>query len=106
MADSSMTTCTHGWDWRNYGECPACTNDNQKHSAVPIAANELNELRCRSDRLTAMMPLFEEARDALCAISTTAAKLHNVRLDLADRMDVVGDPELWKARQSTDPEVA
>lgn len=51
-------------------------------------------------RLTAMFPLFEEARDALTAIPLASAKLHNVRLDLADRMDDVGDPERWAKREA------
>ena len=51
-----------------------------------------------SDRLKAIMPLFQEARDALSAITTVQAKLHNIRLDLADRMDDVGIPERWRAR--------
>ena len=48
-------------------------------------------------RLRAMMPLFEEARDAITAIPLAAAKLRNIRLDLADRMDEVGVPERWAA---------
>jgi len=42
------------------------------------------------NRLSEIMPLFEEARDALPALSLTSAKLHRVDLTLADRMDAVG----------------
>lgn len=41
-------------------------------------------------KLAMVMPLLEEARDALPAITTTSAKLHGVRLDLGDRMDIAG----------------
>ena len=51
-------------------------------------------------RLQAMMPLFQEARDAICAIPKTAAKLRGLRLDLADRMDDVGIAERWAAREA------
>lgn len=69
----------------------ACVN------AFPTIAEAVRRGAELQARMNVMMPLFEEARDALCAISTTAAKLHNVRLDLADRMDDVGIPERWKA---------
>jgi hypothetical protein len=62
------------------------------------AADVIVELQAR---LLAMMPLFEEARDALTAISLASARLHGVRLDLADRMDDVGDPERWAARRAS-----
>ncbi len=67
--------------------------------SIDSAREELERLRENDERLTAMLPLFEEARDALCAITTTAARLHNVRLDLADRMDDVGIPARWAARK-------
>ena len=41
-------------------------------------------------RLNEIIPLFEEARDALTSISLASAKLHNLRLDLGDRMDRAG----------------
>lgn len=66
--------------------------------------SEVEALRARvaelEERLDAMMPLFEEARDALPAITLGSAKLRGIRLDLADRMDDVGDPERWAARKS------
>lgn len=48
-------------------------------------------------RLADMLPLFEEARDALTALTVSQCQLHNIRLDLADRMDQVGEAEAWKA---------
>jgi len=59
------------------------------------AADRIAELEARLD---AMMPLFEEARDALPAIPLASAKLRGIRLDLADRMDDVGDPDRWAKR--------
>jgi len=59
-------------------------------------SSENDELRAR---LAAIMPLFEEARDALCALRPMQVKLHNISPTLADRMDDVGDPERWKARR-------
>ena len=68
------------------------------HTAIPVDADELDRLRDCDERLKAMLPLFEEARDALCAIPLASAKLHNVSLTLADRMDDVGIPARWKVR--------
>lgn len=41
-----------------------------------------------------LLSLLIEARDALPAISTASARLHNVRLDLADRIETALEP--WK----------
>jgi len=41
-------------------------------------------------RLTEILPLFEEARDALPAITLVSAKLHGVDLSLGARMDAAG----------------
>jgi hypothetical protein len=41
-------------------------------------------------KLKAIIPLFEEARDALPAISQVALRLYNLSPDLADRMDRAG----------------
>jgi len=60
------------------------------------------KLAAVTKRLDAMMPLFQEARDALCAISTVSAKLHGVSPTLADRMDDVGIPERWAAIAKTE----
>ena len=46
-------------------------------------------------RLAEIMPLFEEARDALTAITLVSAKLHRVDLSLAERMDEVGT-KFWR----------
>jgi hypothetical protein len=41
-------------------------------------------------RLTDIIPLFQEARDALTAIPLASAKLRGLDLTLADRMDRAG----------------
>lgn len=41
-------------------------------------------------KLAMVMPLFQEARDALPAISENARILNHIRKDLADRMDIAG----------------
>ena len=41
-------------------------------------------------RLDEILPLFEEARDALPAINMASARLHGVDLTLGDRMDSAG----------------
>jgi hypothetical protein len=41
-------------------------------------------------KLTMIMPLFEEARDALPAITETQCRLHGISKTLADRMDAAG----------------
>ena len=58
---------------------------------------ELTELRqVKEDadyykwRLEEIIPLFQEARDALTAITVVQMKLHNISPSLADRMDVAG----------------
>lgn len=61
-------------------------------SANEELTTELDRLRAR---LAEIMPLFVEARDALPAISTASAKLHNVDLSLASRMDAVGTKD-WR----------
>lgn len=50
-------------------------------------------------KLAMVIPLFQEARDALPAITVASAKLHGVRLDLGDRMDIAGTYSLddWLA---------
>jgi len=55
---------------------------------------EINTLRAERDylrwKLEQVMPLFQEARDALPAIQVHQARIHNISLSLADRMDVAG----------------
>lgn len=41
-------------------------------------------------RLQVILPIFQEARDALPAISLASAKLYRVDLSLGDRMDKAG----------------
>lgn len=42
------------------------------------------------EKLTRVIPLFEEARDALTAITETQRRLRNISPTLADRMDAAG----------------
>jgi hypothetical protein len=63
---------------------------------LAAAMADAQRLRASERRLKAMIPLFEEARDALAAIPLASAKLRGVRLDLADRMDDVGVPSRWE----------
>ena len=99
----------HEYSGRECLTCRDARNKKRDHRAYRLAAQarrdaEVIALRARvaelEERLDAMMPLFEEARDALPAISLGSAKLRGIRLDLADRMDDVGDPERWAARKS------
>lgn len=50
-------------------------------------------------KLAMVMPLFQEARDALPAITEAQRKLHGLSLTLADRMDIAGTFSLddWTA---------
>ncbi len=61
------------------------------------ARKDGERLKAVERRFAAMLPLFEEARDALPAIPLALAKLCSIRFDLADRMDDVGVPDRWKA---------
>lgn len=64
--------------------------------AIDQLRRELAEARKDRRRLAAMMPLFQEARDAICYIPLTTAKLRGLDLTLADRMDMVGIKEKWE----------
>lgn len=57
---------------------------------------EIERLQESHRRLKAIMPLFQEARDAITAITLESAKLRGIRLDLADRMDQIGEADRWK----------
>ena len=58
------------------------------HMREAIAAErERDYLRWR---MREIIPLFEEARDALCAISLVAATAYRVDLSLGSRMDAAG----------------
>lgn len=48
------------------------------------------EVAALRERLRLIVPLFQESRDALAAISDVRAKLYRVDLSLANRMDAVG----------------
>lgn len=51
----------------------------------------------RVSQLKAVMPLFQESRDALTALSVAQCKRHGIRLDLADRMDFAGNADNFSA---------
>ena len=59
-----------------------------------IELAELRQVKEDADyykrRLEEIIPLFQEARDALTAITVVQMKLHNISPSLADRMDVAG----------------
>jgi hypothetical protein len=71
-----------------------CKSEGKCHHPRAEKQGEYETLKKDAERmeykLKLVMPLFEEARDALCAIPLASAKLHSVRLDLADRMDFAG----------------
>ena len=66
-------------------------------NAVAERIEELEEIKLIAN---AMMPLFQDARDAITALSVNQCKLHHISLDLADRMDDVGIPERWQATRA------
>lgn len=68
------------------GECRVLA-----HDAIALA-------KSLQVRLAAVMPVFEEARDAITVITVDQCKLRGISLDLADRMDDVGIPDRWAAR--------
>lgn len=49
-------------------------------------------------KVAIVMPLFEEARDALTAITEAQRRLHGISATLADRMDVAGTYSLYDWR--------
>jgi len=61
-------------------------------SAAPVAARDARdeEIGYLRWRLETIIPLFEEARDALTAIPLASAKLRGIDLSLGDRMDRAG----------------
>lgn len=68
---------------------------------IESQAAELTRLREMEHRFRTMMPLFQDARDAITALSMNQCKLHRISLDLAERMDDVGIIERWNALQAT-----
>lgn len=72
--------------------CPHCTS--QFHA---ISVHDQQQTRKASDeiaylrwRLETIIPLFQDARDALTAIPLASAKLRGLDLSLADKMDAAG----------------
>lgn len=67
------------------GDLPGCVDEMQA---------EAERLRADAEyyrwRLQEIIPLFQEARDALPAITLEAAKLRGLDLSLGDRMDAAG----------------
>lgn len=73
--------------------------------SVTVTKERLAELEDRSRRIIAMMPVFQEARDAICAITETQRRLHNISHSLADRMDELGDADRWRTLAAAEREV-
>lgn len=68
---------------------------------LALSQGEHVVISASNDRRTkAMFPLFEEARDAITALTTVQCRLHNIRLDLAERMDDVGIPARWLVKDA------
>ena len=61
-----------------------------------VADFERDKAKASKKKLEAMATLLVECRDALPAISLVAAKLHGVRLDLADRIETELKP--WEVK--------
>lgn len=57
------------------------------------------KLERKNKHLDAIMSLFEEARDAITALTRNQCKLHKISFTLADRMDEVGIPQRWLESQ-------
>jgi hypothetical protein len=66
----------------------ACRQQARAH----LAAGE--KVKADLEKYKPMPALLLEARDALPAISQASARLHNVRLDLADRIEAALEP--WR----------
>lgn len=88
----------HQWE-EKLSELEACYKAvHEEYTLCRKLLMEHSEARAKAERrLRAMLPLFEEARDAITSIPLATAKLRGLRLDLADRMDDVGVPERWVA---------
>lgn len=65
------------------------------------AEQDLTAIRAR---MRAMLPLFQEARDALTALTIPQCKLHGIDMFLADRMDDVGIATRWNKRALAEDE--
>lgn len=58
-----FTECDHGWNWRQFGNCPACENDNQQNRAVPISAETLEKTRIAIESLMIALGNWIEIAD-------------------------------------------
>ncbi len=67
---------------------------------IDTLRKEVTELKAYRDRLNEAIPLLEEARDALCALTVTQMKLHRISPTLAYRMDTVGIETRWQAKRA------
>jgi hypothetical protein len=103
MSETKLTR----YDWGKEGVVVNPNGDyyDKGDADARIAAleRERDELRKRVEdleplkrRLCDAIPLLEEARDALPAISESSRILHRISPSLADRMDEVGNIDLWK----------
>ena len=80
-----------------------CSETKELAPSVELV-KEIKLAESRERRLRAILPVFQEARDALCVIPLSLAKRNNLRLDLADRMDDVGIPARWKMLDNKEQE--
>ncbi len=71
-----------------------------RNDLIDTQAVEIKRLQKVEHRAYAMLPLFQDARDAITALSVTQCKLHHISPDLADRMDDVGIKERWEAHEA------
>lgn len=87
---------TRKWD-EGYADFQFMSKAPDMAALIAEMEARLRELEAGDRRLKAMLPLFEEARDALPAITEHSRKLRGISLTLADRMDDVGIYDRWKA---------
>lgn len=73
--------------------------DNPAHSTQASESAEALPPAYMLAKLQMVMPVMQEARDALTALSVAQCKLYGIALDLADRMDRAGTFSLadWAA---------
>jgi hypothetical protein len=93
-------------DWKRAREAlkeleRAAQQVQQDPPAAP--AQELRPPAYMHAKLQLMIPLFQEARDAICAITETQRKAHGISPTLAERMDAAGTFSLddWQKLDST-----
>lgn len=82
---------------QNKPRCPQCAAMDAAYSKPN--AEELLPHAYLLAKVAMMLPLFEEARDALTAITEQQRVRHGISKTLADRMDVAGTFDLndWRA---------